>query len=418
MVKGPARDGSLRARESGGPAPIRVLVVGSRYLPVYSGAAQQEHDVLRRLGPQGVEGTVLTLRLQGLPKRESLDGVRILRLGMGSGGRLSRLLFMLEVIAYIVFRGGSFDLVHSISPGWACFLVPLAARARGVPAMFTSTLMGSDDAFSIRSQSLGRLKTRLMRSYRTITASTTRQVEIFAAAGYRGDRLVELTCGIDDEYYVPGRNPGRRREIRKLAGRDDEGPVLLFIGTLSPRKKVDLLVEAFRLLLPRHPSAVLVLMGPKSRAEDFDMDESYVQDLQRRCQSPDLRGHVVFLGRVDQPERKREVLHASDLLALFSEHEGLGLVVLEAMACGIPPVLAPIPGVFDYVVDDGRNGRIAADRDLAALAGALTDVLSTEEKRLVMGQAARDTIQRRFSMNLIASQYLDLYRRLTGRRGA
>ncbi|HEV8335215.1 MAG TPA: glycosyltransferase family 4 protein [Candidatus Polarisedimenticolia bacterium] len=419
MVKEPARDGSLRASEPGGCAPrrIRVLVVGTRYLPVYSGAAQQEHDVLRRLGGQGVEGTVLTLRLQGLSRQETLDGVRILRLGRG-GGRLSRLAFTIEVFGYLLLRGGRFDLIHAISPGWACFLVPLASRARGIPAMYTSTLMGSDDAWSIREQSLGWLKTRLMRSYRAITASTTRQVELFAAAGYRADRLVELTCGIDDDYYVPGRNAGCRRELRKLAGRDDEGPVLLFIGTLSPRKKVDLLVEAFRLLLPQHPSAVLVLMGPKSREEDFGMDEAYVHDLKRRSLSPDLRGHVVFLGRIDQAERKREVLHASDLLALFSEHEGLGLVVLEAMACAVPPVLAPIPGVFDYVVDDGRNGRIAASRDLAALTAALADVLSSEEKRLAMGRAARDTIQRRFSMSLIASQYLDLYRRLARRGGA
>ena len=395
------------------PRPVRVLILSARYLPVYSGAAQQEHAVLRRLGRDLVEGTVLTLRLPGLARRETLDGVRVLRLGLGDGGRVSRLVFTVQVFGHVLLHGGDYDLTHAVSPGWACYLLPLAARMRGVPTVFTSSLMGSDDPFSIRSESLGALKARLMRLFDLFTASTSRQVEMFAEAGHSPERVVELTCGVDDAYYVPGRDVVRRRELRKMAGRDDDGPVLVFIGTIIPRKGVDLLVEAFRIVLRTHPSAVLVLMGPKSRQEDFDMDESYVEDLRRRCAQPDLAGHVLFLGRVDAVERKRAVLQSSDLLALFSEYEGLGIVILEAMACGVPPVLTPMPGVFDYVVQDGVDGRIARNRDPAVLAEALASVLSHEETRVAMGRAARETVQRRFSMKLIAARYLDLYRRLT-----
>ncbi len=393
------------------PRPIRVLILSARYPPVYSGAALQVHDVLRRLGREVVEGTVLTLRLPWLERRAMLDGVRILRLGRGAG-RLTRFLFAFQVFGYVLLQGGRYDVVHSVSPGWATFLLPLACRVRGLPALFTSSLIGSDDAFSIRKQSLGGLKTALMRRFDAITVYTRRQAEIFAEVGFRPERIFELTCGVDDEYFVPGLDASCRRELRKMAGREDAGPVLLFIGTLVPRKGVDLLLEAFARMLPRHPSAVLVLMGPKSRKEDFDMDESYVQGLQERGSRPDLAGHVLFLGRIDAPERKRAILQQSDLLALFSEAEGLGIVILEAMACGVPPVLTPMPGIFDYVVDDGIDGRIAASRDPEVLAQALSDVLSSEEARLAMGRAARETVQCRFSMKLIVSRYHELYRRL------
>lgn len=119
------------------PRPIRVLILSARYPPVYSGAALQVHDVLRRLGREVVEGTVLMLRLPSLKKRAMLDGVRILRLGRGAG-RLTRFLFAFQVFGYVLLRGGRYDVVHSVSPGWAIFLLPLACRMRGVPALFTS----------------------------------------------------------------------------------------------------------------------------------------------------------------------------------------------------------------------------------------------------------------------------------------
>ncbi len=407
-VEQPARPGGAGRRSE---RPVRVLVVMPRYLPVYSGAAQQQHDVLKNLGRGAVEGTVVTLRLPGLPRRDSLDGVRILRLGAGGADRLSRLLYAIQVFSHLVVRGAEYDVVHSIGPGWACFLTPLAARVRGIPTVFTSTLMGSDDPLSIRAQSLGRLKVGLLRLYRSVTAYTSNQVAIFSEAGFSGNALHELTCGVDDEYFRPGPDPECRRELRRIAGREDEGPVLLFVGTLVPRKGVDLLIEAFRRLLGRHPSAVLVLVGPRNREEEFDIDEAFVQGLEERCRAPDLRNHVAFLGRVSSPERKRSILRASDLLALFSESEGLGIVVLEAMACGIPPVLTPLPGVFDYMVADGRDGRIASSRDPSVLCEALHDVLAAEDRRQALGRAARGTITRRFSLSLIASRYLDLYRR-------
>ena len=397
----------------GSDRPIRLLVVNSRYLPVFSGAALQLHEVLTRLGPERVDVTVLTLRHEDLARRETVDGVHVIRLGRGGIHRPARLLFAIETVLYILMRGRTFDVVHGFAAGWAGFLVPLATALARVPSVFSSTLRGSDDAASIQRQGLGSLKLRLMRLYGAITTYTPDQSRRFTEAGFPSDSVFTLTCGVDDDYYCPGTDKTCRRELRQAAGRDDAGPVVLFIGTLNERKGVDILVEAFRHVLARHPSAVLVLMGPKDRTEDPTLDEGFVRRIQSRCESSELRNHVAFLGRIFSSERKRSILRASDIFALFSDNEGLGIVVLEAMACGIPPVLTPIPGVFDFIVDDGRNGRISRTRDVEELSGALDGLLSSAERRQAMGQRARETVTSRFSMSRIVSQYLDLYRRLS-----
>jgi glycosyltransferase involved in cell wall biosynthesis len=396
--------------------PVRVAVIITRYLPAYSGAAMQQHDILTRLGPS-VDATVLTLPIAGSPRRETTQGVRILRLGSCGNPRLARALYSLQVVLHLLAAGREYHLLHAIGAGWASALVPLLGRLLGVPTVFTSTLRGSDDPASIRSQRLGGLKTRLMRLYRVITANTPDQVRSFADAGYPAETMLALPCGVDDRVLVPGPDRECRRELRRSAGRDDEGPVVLFVGTLVRRKGVDLLLESFRRLLARHPAAVLVLMGPRNREEDFGLDEAFVESLRLRSESAELRSHVVFLGMVTSPERKRSVLQASDVLALFSENEGLGIVVLEAMACGVPPVLTPLPGVFDHVVEDGVNGRIASSRCPEDLCNALDEVLSSDARREAMGREARNTITRRFSLDRIAREYSALYRRLAAGGG-
>jgi len=373
-------------------------------------------EILTRLGPARVDATVLTLRHAGLTRRETVDGVRVIRLGSGRIHRPARLRFAIEVFLHVLRHGRSYDVVHGFAAGWAGFLVPLAAALVRVPSVFSSTLRGSDDAVSIRRQSLGRLKVGLMRLYQAVTTCTPGQGQCFIEAGFPSDSVFTLTCGVDDDYYCPGTDQDCRCELRRVACRDDEGPVVLFIGTLTERKGVHLLVDAFRRVLPRHPSAVLVLMGPTSRSEDPTLDEGFVDRLRSACAGAELKHHVAFLGRVNSAERKRSILRASDLFALFSASEGLGIVVLEAMACGIPPVLTPIPGVFDFIVDDGQNGRIAKSREVSELSQVLDELLSSAERRREMGRRARETVTSRFSMSRIAAQYFDLYRRLS-RRG-
>ncbi|MDH3627302.1 MAG: glycosyltransferase family 4 protein [Acidobacteriota bacterium] len=386
-----------------------------RYPPVFSGASAQQHELLNHLGTRRVKATVLTLRVGELSKRETIDGVSVLRRGSGKTNSLDRFMFAVSVFLYIITRRRQFDAIHAFTAGWAAFLLPVAALIAGVRCVYTSSLQGSDDAAAVAAQGMGWLKVRLLRMFDAVVIYTPHQARSFVEAGFNSSAMHAITCGVDDGFYTPVVDAERRRTLRNAAGRDDDGPVVLFIGTVTARKGVDLLVESFRLLLSSDPAAVLVLMGPVNRSEDPTLDELFVETLRERSTEPELANHIVFLGRVDSPEEKRAIIRASDVFALFSQREGLGIVILEAMACGVPAVLTPIPGVFDFIITNGRDGRIAGTRDPKELAKLLHDVISSESRSNSMGQEARRTIEQRFSTEQVAQNHLDLYWALAAR---
>jgi glycosyltransferase involved in cell wall biosynthesis len=89
--------------------------------------------------------------------------------------------------------------------------------------------------------------------------------------------------------------------------------------------------------------------------------------------------------------------------------EGLGVALLEAMACGLPCVASRSGGIVD-AVDEGRSGILVAPGDAPALAGALADLCAQPQTRIAMGAAARALAVERFSMAAMARRTVELYR--------
>ncbi len=113
-----------------------------------------------------------------------------------------------------------------------------------------------------------------------------------------------------------------------------------------------------------------------------------------------------MLGRVDDA---RAILWALDVFAMPSLSEGLGVALLEAMACGLPSVASRVGGIVD-TVDDGRTGMLVAPADAPALAGALAHLSAEAAALAAMGAAARAMAVERFSMASMARRTVELYR--------
>lgn len=177
-----------------------------------------------------------------------------------------------------------------------------------------------------------------------------------------------------------------------------QGPYVLGLGALIPRKQPHLLVEAFGLAAPRHPDLRLVVAGPDGEA---------LADVERALSalSPPVRARVHLLGPVSDEERSG-LLRGAAILAYPSLDEGFGLPVLEAMSVGVP-VVASNAGALPEIA--GSAARLVETRSPEALAGAMEEILSDESRRAHLIEAGRARAGR-FSWEETADRMTTLYR--------
>jgi glycosyltransferase involved in cell wall biosynthesis len=172
------------------------------------------------------------------------------------------------------------------------------------------------------------------------------------------------------------------------------GPVLLEVGRLCDVKGQHELIAALPLL--GRDDVTVLLVG-----EDVETGGTFRRALEKQAQALDVR----FLGgRDDVPA----LLATADALVLPSWVEGLPLVVLEAMAAGVPVVASAVGGTPEAVVA-GETGLLVPPRDVDALARALRELLADPARAREMGEAGRARVRERFDATAAALRILGLY---------
>ena len=200
----------------------------------------------------------------------------------------------------------------------------------------------------------------------------------------------------------------------EAAGIDPAARVVTFLGRISEKKGVPLLVESFRSTARSFPRAHLVIAGPD--------DEGIGRDLVARIAGTELSSRVSFVGLVTGPE-KRALLQRSEVFVLPSADESFAVAVAEAMAVGCPVIVSPEVAVEDIVRATGAG--LVVHRDSAAIAGAIAEILDDPVRAAAMGEAGRRAADERFSWPKIAESIEAMYeavargsRKRNERRGA
>ncbi|RBY88454.1 glycosyltransferase family 4 protein [Blastococcus sp. TF02A-26] len=219
------------------------------------------------------------------------------------------------------------------------------------------------------------------------------------ALGGRG-RLAQLSPGVDVEVFSPAVDGSAVRERHGLG----DAPVVVCVSRLVPRKGQDVLVAGWSRVLARHPGARLLLVGggPQESA------------LRRAVAARGLEGSVVLTGPVP-PDRLPEHYAAGDVFAMPCrtrrgglDVEGLGMVYLEAAACGLP-VVAGTSGGAPEAVRDGVTGSVVPDpRSPEAVADTVAALLDDPARARAMGRAGRSWVEERWSWTRIAETFADL----------
>jgi phosphatidylinositol alpha-1,6-mannosyltransferase len=193
------------------------------------------------------------------------------------------------------------------------------------------------------------------------------------------NKLTKIAPGIDTEHF----RPLDGRELREKYGIADRATIVS-VGRLVHRKGQDRLVEAMPLVLKEIPEAHLVFIGEGPHRKRLD-------ELVKKFK---LENHVTFIGRIQYSDLPRH-FSLGDIFAMPSrsrlfglEVEGLGIVYLEASACGLPVVGGNSGGAPD-AVKEGITGFVVDGNKLPEIADRIITLLKDDELRNQMGNAGR-----------------------------
>lgn len=170
-------------------------------------------------------------------------------------------------------------------------------------------------------------------------------------------------------------------------------------GRYVPQKGFDLLIDCWKIVAARHPDWTLAIYG------DGERDE-----LQARINTYGLQGKCVLEHAVDNISEK---YLESSIFVLSSRYEGFGMVIIEAMACGLPPVSFACPCGPKDIIRDGIDGLLVENGNIRQLADKICYLIENEDERKRMGQTARENVTR-FSMENIGRQWDELFEEIMG----
>lgn len=212
----------------------------------------------------------------------------------------------------------------------------------------------------------------------------------------RPPALVKVSNGIELDRFHPSL-PGAARPVRDALGVNAEDTLVGIVCRLDAWKGVDVFLEAAARIAVTRPHVRFVVVGGAIVGQ-----ETYARDLEAQARALGLTGRVHFTGWTYGPAAMPEVHRALDVLVLASsEPEPFGLVVVEAMATGLPVVATAHGGPAEIVVD-GVTGRLVPPRDPGALADAVCALVDDPAAAARMGAAGRTRACALYS----AEQYL------------
>lgn len=204
-----------------------------------------------------------------------------------------------------------------------------------------------------------------------------------------------IYCGVDVDSIKPEINKGLA-----LLGKARPYKTILFLGRFIERKRPDLAIEIFAHLHAKHPDTRLIMVGEGPLEQTLKIQISKLK----------LQNAVEFTGPLFGKEKLKRY-HEADLFLFPSEKEGFVLVVLEAMAAGLPLVVPDSLG-FPEAVENGKNGYLANPGDIEDWVKKTEKILYSPALQISMRKYSRYLAETKFSWKTCAKKNLKVYRQM------
>jgi starch synthase len=237
-----------------------------------------------------------------------------------------------------------------------------------------------------------------LRGARALVVPTTAEAErLRRVYGIDDSRVAAIFNPIDTDVW----RPGGRETTRRRLGLPPEARVAAWHGRVSVTKKgLDVLAEAWARVCRVRPGddVRLLLVGAGHHDDELD----------RLLSDPRIRGVHRVDSFVHDRRELRDLLAAADVYAFPSRLEGLPVALVEAMACGLPPVAADASGVREILGVDTAGTLVPRD-DPERLAGGLLELFDDPEKARERGAAARRRVEAAFALDRVGAQLRELF---------
>ena len=366
---------------------MRLVIYSAFYEPFVSGAERMVVETVRRLAGR-FSITVVTARLDAtLPRREIRrleNGAthEIVRLGFGTKSDK----FLFPLLAPLWTLGQPHDLVHAVMESYAGIAL-WWYRAFGGKKPTVLTLQSGDLDMPEKNRKIPRWV------WRNIHVSPTLVVGISTALTERAKalgakRTMTIPNGVDFGHL--NNIPRGTKSVHRI----------VTVARLSPEKGLPFLIEAMKIARHSVPDAELAIVGGgalEAELKAFTAEQS-LQDV------------VHFLGAKPNAEAMAEVAK-SEVFVLPSLGEGLGIVLLEAQALGMPVIGTRVGGIPD-VIEHEKTGLLVPPSDAEAIASAVVRLLTDRALAERCVAEAKSRLAK-FDWDKIAERYAALYQELT-----
>ena len=377
---------------------MRILFCNYEYPPLGGGGGVVMAALARELARRH-EVTVLTSRAKSLAAFETDRGVRVIRVPVFFRTQLSVANFpsMLAYLPMAAMRGfgfgrGAFDVINThfaVPSGPVGQLLAAYYRVPNVLSIHGGDLYDPSKKLSPHRHAWLRAAVRKLLLAADAVVGQSRNTVGHVEEIYGVTRQVTLIpLGIE-------RPPAVGAVPRTEFGLPPDAFVLVTVGRLVARKNTVQLVRA--LAATNLAAAHLMIIG----------DGPDAPEIRRAADELGIRQRVHLLGQVADA-RKYRALASADAFASTSQHEGFGLVFLEAMAFGLPVVCYDHGGQTDFLTT-GRNGHVLPLNDLGAFARAIVDLYENSQRRLAIGRYNRGAVED-FYIDRCAERYEAVFR--------
>lgn len=381
---------------------MRILFCNYEYPPLGGGGgvinALLAHEMAKRH-----EVTVLTSQALGLPRESAANGLRVVRVPVffrtqeAVANLPSMLAFMVlgVRVGRQLVRANQFDVIntHFVLPSGP--VGDALARVGRVPHVIT--LHGGDlyDPSKFmsahRHPGLRLWVRRLLRRAQIVVGDSTSNLE-----NMRRFYAPEIP-GVRISLGIPRPEPGAAPRARYGCG-DDE-VLLVTVGRLVARKAIPQLIAMIDTLRGEPVRLLVIGTGPEEHT------------LKEQCRERQLSHRIVFLGHVEEAEKFR-ILRMCDLYVSTSQHEGFGLVFLEAMASGLPIVCYDYGGQTDFL-SDNDTGYLVPLNDLESFTERCTRLIANPALRKAIGSNNLRLVEE-FYIDRCASKYEAVFAQARG----